>query len=133
MSRTSSSVSDGQPDLEVELQAREAAREDQARLLAEHLVGDLLVDVAAQPLVAGLGGDRQRLLALPREDLEDAVLDRVDLDGGKRDVVPELGEALEDRPDLGVVADRRRDQAGAVRERPRLARDLQDRRRPGTA
>ena len=63
----------------------------------QHLVGDLLVDEAPQPLVAGLGRDRQRLLALPREDLEDAVLDRVDLDGRKRDVVPELGQALEDR------------------------------------
>ena len=123
----------GQPDLEVELQAREAAREDEARLLVEHRVGDLLVDVAPQPLVAGLGRDRQRLLALPREHLEDRVLDRVDLDGGERDVVLELRQALEDRDDLGVVADRGGDQARAVRQRPRLARDLQDRRRPGTA
>ena len=89
-----------QPDLQVELQPREAAREDEPRLLAEHLVGDLLVDVPPQPLVAGLGRDRERALALAREDLEDRVLDRVDLDGGKRDVVPELGEALEDRDDL---------------------------------
>ena len=104
----------GQPHLQVELQPREAAGEDEPRLLVEHRVGDLLVDEPPQPLVAGLGRDRERALALPGEDLEDRVLDRVDLDGRKRDVVPERGEALEDRDDLGVVADGRRDQARPV-------------------
>ena len=56
-------------------------------------------------------------LALAGEDLEDRILDRVDLDGGERDVVPERREPLEDRDDLGVVADRGRDEPGPVRQR----------------
>src|SRR6202162_1522159 len=116
-----------QANLEVELQAREPAREDHGHFLPEHRVGDFLVDVAPQPLVARLRRDRQRLLALPREDFEDRVLDGVDLDGRKSDVVLELREAREDLRDLRMVADGSRDQTRAIGQRPRLARHLQDR------
>ncbi len=42
---------------------------------------------------------------------------------------PSAGQALEDRDDLGMVADRGGDEPRPIRQRPRLARDLEDRRR----
>ena len=85
----------------------------EAHLVEEHLVGDLLVDRAAEALVAGLGRDRERALALRRQDREDLLRDRVDLHGREGDVVVEGPESAQDREDLRVVRDGRRDEARA--------------------
>ena len=102
------------------------AARDEAHLLAEHLVGDLLVDGPPEPLVPRLRRDGERPLALPGEDREELLGDRVDLDRGEGDVETEPGEAVQDRQDLGVVADGGRDQADAGGQRPAALGDLED-------
>ena len=114
-------------DLQVELELRDSRARDQAHLVEEHLVGDLLVDRAAEAFVAGLGRDRERALALRRQDREDLLRDRVDLHGRKGDVVAEARKSSQNREDLRVVRDGRRDEARARRERAVPAGDLEHR------
>ncbi len=115
-----------EPHLQVELQVREARPRDEPHLVAEHLVGDLLVDGSPEPLVARLGRDRERLLPLPGEDREELLGERVDLDRREGDVESEAREAVQDREDLGVVGHGGRDEADARGERPAALGDGED-------
>ena len=72
------------------------------------------------------GRDRDRLLAALAQPPHDAVGEVVEPQRRRADRVAELEQAVEDPIDLGMVAERDRHEAGAVRVLPRRGRQLED-------
>ena len=90
------------------------------------VVGDRLVDHAAQAIRSGLGGDGDRLLAALAQPPHDAVGEVVEPKRRRADRVADREQAVEDPIDLGMVAERDRHEAGAVRVLARRGRQLED-------
>ena len=121
-----------QADHVIELQALDAAREDQLGAIEDLFVGDRLVDDAAQPIGAGLGRNRQRALAALLEQRHDRRRQVVQAQRGRADRVAHVLEAAQDVLDVRVIAERDRHQAGARRMRARGLRQIAGCARSGT-
>src|SRR5215204_5942114 len=104
----------GQPRHHVELDGEHAAVEDRAADVYYLVVGQVLVDDAAQAVAAGLGRDRYLLVARRDERVQKLVLDLVEPQRRDGDFIVHLAQAAEDVADLGGVADGRRDESDLV-------------------
>ena len=104
-----------QPDHEIQLQVLETGGEDHLGGLQDLVVGDRLVDHAAQAIRSGLGRDRDRPLAAAAQQIENGRRQIVEAQRGRADGVAHLDQLGQDLLDLGVVAQRDRHQTGAVR------------------
>ncbi len=111
-----------QPDHVVELQVLDAVLEDPGGLVEDLGVRELLVEDLPHAVGAALGGEGQALDAGVGE-LEDELRGQVvEPQRGDRDLVVHGREVVHDPVDLGVVADRGRDEADLAGDRPHLAR-----------
>ena len=116
----------GEADHVVELQVLEAARENQVGAVEDLVVGDRLVDDAAQPVRTGFGRDRDRALAAGAEDPDDRLGDVVEAERRRADAVAHFVKPGEDALDLRVIAERDRHEADTVGVNARPLGELQD-------
>ena len=116
----------GDADHVIELQVLHPRREDHLGGREDLVVGDRLVDHAAQAVGSDFRRDRDGALAARAQQVEDGRRQVVEPQRRRADAVAHLRQAREDLLDVRVIAQRDRHEAGAIRIRPRRLGQLQD-------